>query len=335
MPSDSGTAGDTARTAVAPTESDREAGVVDGDSPSEASVETDEDAARDADEGRIEWGPVRHDRLRSLATGGSIGVTGVLLVAVLGVAAAMLSEAATGGISIPAVGPAGVVAGVGLLVALAVTTLPYLYVWYSETKADEWSLARLRDAAGTLRPGWTVGGLAAVVGVVLVAPENFLSALWPLFWVVWALPAIAQSAGTIVRLDAAAATVKRTYVKRDHTRTDDLRSVVRTRRIDLPWTTVFLLAYRGNAWYRSTPWLFVPSEKADAVESALDAVLAESNGPDRASVPERLTLAALGSFSLVVGILMTAAGGEGAGGLALALLTAPFSLLFLALAARL
>ncbi|ELZ57660.1 MULTISPECIES: hypothetical protein [Halorubrum] len=288
-----------------------------------------------ADRDPIEWGPVRHDRLRSLVTGGSIGVTGVLLVAVVGVAAAMLSEAATGGISISTVGPAGVVAGVGLLVALGVTTLPYLYVWYSETEAGEWSLARLRDAAGTLRPGWTLGGLAAVLGTALALPENFLSAVWPLFWVVWALPAVAQSAGTTVRLAPAAATVERTYINRDHSRTDDLGSVVRTRRIDLPWTTVFLLAYRGNAWYRSTPWLFVPSEKADEVESALDAVLAESDGPDRASVPERLTLAALGSFSLVVGILMAIAGGEGAGGVALALLTAPFSLLFLALAARL
>jgi hypothetical protein len=111
--------------------------------------------------------------------------------------------------------------------------------------------------------------------------------------------------------------------------------VIRTRRIDLRWTTLFLLAYRGNAWFRSTPWLFVPVERADEVESTLDALLAASEGPDRASVPERLTLAALGSFSLVVGILMAVAAGEGAGGLALALLTAPFSLLFLVLAARL
>jgi hypothetical protein len=64
-------------------------------------------------------------------------------------------------------------------------------------------------------------------------------------------------------------------------------------------------------------------------------VLAASDGTDRASVPERLTLAVLGSFSLVVGVLMAVAGGEGAGGVALALLTAPFSILFLALAARL
>jgi hypothetical protein len=111
--------------------------------------------------------------------------------------------------------------------------------------------------------------------------------------------------------------------------------VVRTRRIDLPWTTLFLLAYRGNAWYRSTPWLFVPSDRADRVESALDAVLAASDGPSRASVPERITLAVLGSSSLVVGLLMAVAAGEGAGGVALALLTAPFSILFLALAARL
>jgi hypothetical protein len=63
--------------------------------------------------------------------------------------------------------------------------------------------------------------------------------------------------------------------------------------------------------------------------------MARSDGPDRASVPERVILAIVGSSSLVVGLAMTLAAGEGAAGALLTLLTAPFSLLFLALAARL
>jgi len=43
----------------------------------------------------------------------------------------------------------------------------------------------------------------------------------------------------------------------------------------------------------------------------------------------------VGSSSLVVGLAMALAAGEGAAGVLLTLLTAPFSLLFLALAARL
>jgi len=101
---------------------------------------------------------------------------------------------------------------------------------------------------------------------------------------------IARSRGTDLRLDPAAETIDRTYRSHDRTRSDDLGSVIRTRRIDLPWTTVFLLAYRGNAWYRSTPWLFVPTHLADDVERGLDTTLARSDGPDRASVPERVIL---------------------------------------------
>jgi len=148
-------------------------------------------------------------------------------------------------------------------------------------------------------------------------------------------PALVGSRGTDVRLDPVAETIERTHRSHDRARADDLGSAIRTRRIDLPWTTVFLLAYRGNAWYRSTPWLFVPSDLAADVERGLDATLARSDGPDRASVPERVTLAVLGSASLVVGFVMAVAAGEGAAGALLALLTAPFSLLFLALAARL
>ncbi|MEZ3163207.1 hypothetical protein ABNG03_00455 [Halorubrum sp. RMP-47] len=282
----------------------------------------------------IEWGPVRHERLRSLTAGASVGIVAGVLLVFAGVAAGVLAGLASGDVAIPSVGAEGVVVGMGLLIALGIATVPSLYVPYREA-AGEFSVVRLREAAGTLRPGWTLAGLGAVVAAAVALPADFLPALWPLFWLAWLVPAVAESSGVVVRVDPDERTVARTYPSRDRTRSDDLGAVVRTRRIDLPWTTVFLLAYRGNDWFRSTPWLFVPRDRADEVQSALDAVLAESDGPDRASVPERLTLAVLGSFSLVVGLLMAVAAGEGAGGVALALLTAPFSLLFLALAARL
>lgn len=287
----------------------------------------------DAERDPVEWGPTRHDRLRSLAAGATGGVVGAVLVGIGAVAAAALTG--DGGFAPPDIGLGEAAAAVGLLFALAVAALPSLYVWYRETSVGDLTASRLREAAGALRPGWTFVGLGGVVAAALALPPDFLPALWPLFWLVWFVPAVVGSSGVVVRVDPVERTVERTYPGRDQTRSDDLGAVTRTRRIDLPWTTLFLLAYRGNAWFRSTPWLFVPVERADGVESALDAVLAESDGPDRASVPERLTLATLGSFSLVVGLLMAVAAGEGAGGVALALLTAPFSLLFLALAARL
>jgi len=283
----------------------------------------------------VEWGPVRHERLRSLATGASVAIVGATLVLVTGAAAGLLAGVASGDVAVPGVGAEGVATWVALLLALLVGTVPMLYAVYRESSVEKPSVARLREAASALRPGWTLAGLGAVVAAAVALPADVLPALWPLFWVAWLVPAVAESSGVVVRVDPADRTVARTYPAHDRTRSDDLGAVVRTRRIDTPWTAVFLLAYRGNAWFRSTPWLFAPRDRADEVESAFDAALAESDGPDRASVPERLTLAVLGSFSLVVGLLMAVAAGEGAGGVALALLTAPFSLLFLALAARL
>ncbi|QAU11593.1 hypothetical protein EKH57_01780 [Halorubrum sp. BOL3-1] len=322
-----------------------ESGVADPDGPHAAEVDgvpgTDPESERTATDGEsvevdsVEWGPVSHERLRSLGTGALTGVLGAIAVLVGAVAATVVSGLVAGEIDLPNVGLGAVAVAVGFALVLGVTTVPYLYVWYRESTVGEWSLGRLRAGLRSLRPGWTLAGLGAALVPIFVVPAESLSALWPLLWVVWLVPAVAQSEGTTVRIDPAEPSVERTYLAQDRTRTDDLTAVVRTRRIDLPWLTVFLLAYRGNAWYRSTPWLFVPSEKADAVESALDTVLAESDGPNRASVPERVTLAVLGSFSLVFGLAMAVAGGEGAAGLALALLTAPFSLLFLALAARL
>ena len=330
MPSDSGPAASTADTVDSV---DRVLSNDDRGEPDGGAERRDPEAAAERDP--IEWGPVRHDRLRSLAAGATVGIVGTVLVSIGAVGLAVLTGAAAGELALPSVGLAEAAVGVGFLFALAVATLPSLYVWYRETSVGELTGSRLREAAGALSPGWTLAGFGAVVAAALAAPSDFLPALWPLFWLVWFVPAVVQSSGVTVQLDPDGGTVERTYPNYDRTRSDDLGCVVRTRRIDLRLTTLFLLAYRGNAWFRSTPWLFVPVERADAVESALDAALAESDGPDRASVPERLTLAALGSFSLVVGVLMTVAAGEGAGGLALALLTAPFSLLFLVLAARL
>ncbi|GAA0717351.1 putative phage tail protein [Halorubrum trapanicum] len=319
MPSESGTATATADT-VDPAEREATDGV---------------DEPRDPERDAIEWGPVRHDRLRSFAAGATAGIVGAVLVGFVAVAAAMVPRVAAGEITLPSVGLGAGIVAAGVAVALAVTIAPALSLWYRETSVDELTTARLREAAGALSPGWTLAGFGAVLAAALALPSDLLPAFWPLFWLVWFVPAVVQSNGRVVRVDPTESAVERTYPSQDRTRSDDLGSVIRTRRIDLPWTTLFLLAYRGNAWYRSTPWLFVPVDRADEVESTLDAVLAESDGPDRASVPERLTLATVGSFSLVVGLLMAVAAGEGAGGLALALLTAPFSLLFLALAARL
>ncbi|ELZ41948.1 hypothetical protein C463_11780 [Halorubrum californiense DSM 19288] len=328
MPSDSGPAASTADTVDSV---DRVLSNDDRGEPDDGAESRDPGATAERDS--IEWGPVRHDRLRSLAAGATVGIVGAVLVSIGTVGVAVLTGAAAGELALPSVDLAE--AAVGFLFALAVATLPSLYVWYRETSVGELTVSRLREAAGALTPGWTLAGFGAVVAAALALPFDFLSALWPLFWLVWFVPAVVQSNGMVVRLDPAERVVERTYPGHDRTRSDDLGAVVRTRRVDLRWTTLFLLAYRGNAWFRSTPWLFVPVERAADVESALDAVLAESDGPDRASVPERLTLAVLGSFSLVVGLLMAVAAGEGAGGVALALLTAPFSLLFLALAARL
>ena len=342
MPSESRTTDDAVE-AVDRTADAGGSGVTSHDEPhrADAAAETDPASDRTATDGEsvevapVEWGPVSYERLRSFGAGALSGVVGGIVVLVGAVAAAAATGLATGEVDLPSVGLGAAAVGVGFVIALGVTAAPYLYVWYRESTVGSWSLARLRAGVASLRPGWTLAGLGAVLAPTLAVPTELLSALWPLFWVVWLVPAVAQSEGTTVRIDPAEPSVERTHVAQDRTRTDDLTAVVRTRRVDLPWLTVFLLAYRGNAWYRSTPWLFVPSEKADAVESTLAAVLAASDGPDRASVPERVTLAVLGSFSLVVGVLMAVAGGEGAGGVALALLTAPFSILFLALAARL
>lgn len=305
---------------------------------SEATRPTDAADAEAATAGDpIEWGPVRHERLRSLAAGVGVAVAvPVAVVAlVVGVFAAETAvTAATGG---AALGDAWV--AIVLLLVGGPFSLVYLLI--ANDRSTLTARERIRSAVDDYAPPrdairlrWVIAG-AVLVGVVFVfGPSPADVGLFVLFPLVWVLPAVVGGSGTAVRLDPQERVVERTARSNDRVRTDDLESVVRIRRIDLPWTTVFLLAYRGNAWYRSTPWLFVPTTRADAVEATLEAIVARSDGPDRASLPERALLALLGSGSLGVGAAMTAAG-AGGGGLALALASAPFSLLFFSLAARL
>ena len=327
---------------------ERAADAVDSDAAASATANSD---AADSEHAPVEWGPIRFERLRSLALGASVTVAGLVLAALLFIAAGVAASVLGGGASLFGGGgpPASTWALLVLFLVGGPVSLLYWIVAYDQTSPERRSELRSQfgdysfDLSG-LRLGWALAGVGAVLAVpaAAIASEAFsatlslFSGLAPLLFAFATLfPFLAGSRGTELRLDPAAESIARTRLSHDRTQTDDLGSVVRTRRLDLPWTTVFLLAYRGNAWYRSTPWLFVPTDRADAVDRRLDWVLERSDGPDRASVPERLTLAVVGSFSLVVGLLLAVAAGEGAAGAALALLTAPFSLLFLALAARL
>lgn len=312
-----------------------------------AAVESD-DAPDDTDADRsvgsapdepIEWGPVRYDRIRSLAAG-----AGLLLVVALGAVLAVLvgalgSALLTAGPAalVADVSPGGVAVAAGLLVAAAIALAPILFFRFGKSTSGLFPPYEGGFDPSSLRPRWVVAGVVLPAAAWWAGPGWLASGAFSLIPLVWLVPMIAFLPGALHRLDPAAMTLERTGANDDRTRADDLGAVIRTRRIDLPWfgTTIFLLAYRGNAWFRSTPWTFVPADRADAVESALADVLARSDGPDRASVAERVVLAIVGSSSLVVGATMALAAGEGAGGLALALLTGPFSLLFLALAARL
>ncbi|ESS04212.1 MAG: hypothetical protein A07HR67_01199 [uncultured archaeon A07HR67] len=285
----------------------------------------------------IEWGPVRHERLRSVAVGAGMAVAvpvavGALVVAVF--AAETAVTAAAGGTGLGD-------AWVAIVLLLVGGPFSLVYLLIANDRSTLAARERIRSAVDDYAPprdairlGWVIAGAVLVGAVFAFGPSPADVGVFVLFPLVWMLPAIVGGNGTVVRLDPNDRVVERTARSNDRVGTDDLESVVRIRRIDLPWTTVFLLAYRGNAWYRSIPWLFVPTTRADAVETALEAIVARSDGPDRASLPERALLALLGSGSLVVGTAMTAAG-AGGGGLALTVASAPFSLLFFALAARL
>jgi hypothetical protein len=327
------------------------------DRPRDAGPATESIAAPDSDSDPdpavtpVEWGPVRFERLRSLALGATATAGGLVLAALLFAAVGVAASVLGGGASLFGDGgpPSSTWALLVVLLVGGPMSLLYWLVAYDRTSPER--RRELRSQFGDysfdrseFRLGWTLAGAGAVLALVaaavgvgpIQAHPSLFSGFVPLFVATFAfLPIVAGSKGTDVRLDPAAEAIERTARSHDRTRSDDLGSVVRTRRIDLPWTTLFLLAYRGNAWYRSTPWLVVPTELADDVERGLDATLARSDGPDRASAPERVVLAIVGSASLVVGIAMAVATGAGGAGALLTLLTAPFSLLFLALAARL
>lgn len=314
----------------------REAGDTDGATPANV-VDAEGVTGGDAADDPIEWGPVRHERLRSLAVGVGMAVAVPIAVGALVVAVFAAEAAVTAAVGGTALGDAWV--AIVLLLIGGPFSLVYLLI--ANDRSSLTARERIRSAVDDYAPprdairlGWVIAGAVLVGGVFAFGPSPADVGLFVLFPLVWILPAIAGGSGTVARLDPKERVVERTARSNDRVRTDDLESVVRIRRIDLPWTTVFLLAYRGNAWYRSTPWLFVPTTRADAVEATLEAIVARSDGPDRASLPERALLALLGSGSLVVGAAMTAAG-AGGGGLALALASAPFSLLFFSLAARL
>ena len=269
----------------------------------------------------IEWS-VRHDRLRSVAWAVAAVVAGVSRAALDGTLA--LGDAWVF-VVIALVG--GPVSAVYLLIAFDRSTP-------AERRSLRSAFGEYALSPSTLRPGWVVAGALGVAAVGWLAPPLLTGGLWLLFPMLWLVPMIAGSKGGSFRLDPSRHVLERTSRSHDRTRTDELDAVVRTRRIDLPWATLFLLAFRGNEWYRSTPWLFVPRETAPEVDRALEFVLSRSGGPDRADAPERVVLALVGGSSFVVGLALAFAAGE-SGGWALALLASPVSLLFFALAARL
>ena len=281
----------------------------------------------------IEWS-VRHDRLRSVAVGVGFVVALALAWAVAVVVATATRAALDGTL---ALGDAWVV----VVFALVGGPVSVVYLLIGLDRSTPEGRRSLRSAFGeyalspsTLRPGWVLAGALGLAAIRWIGPPSLTAGLWLLFPMLWLVPMVAGSKGGSIRLDPGRHVIERRSRSHDRTRTDDLDAVVRTRRIDLPWTTLFLLAFRGNEWYRSTPWLFVPSDAAADVERALDVVLSRSDGPDRASVPERVVLALVGGSSFVVGVTLALVAGE-SGGWALALFASPVSLLFLTLAARL
>ncbi len=311
--------------------------------PSESDAPGDGTVAERSDEPgteAVEWGPVRYDRLRSVLAGvGAVLVVAIAAFVTLFVvrfSAAIVSAALAGTLPTPS-------GSVWVLVLLLLVGGPLSLVYVligldRSTPKGRSSLYKgfdgFRAIPRDLRPGWTVAGAAALGAVWWGGPSWLVTSLWLLFPMIWFVPLIAGYRGTTVRLAPVDRTVERTVVSSDRTATDDLDAVVRTRRIDLPWTTVFVLAFRGTEWYRSTPWLFVPTARADEVERALAAALSRNDGPDRAGVPQRVVLALVGGSALFVGLALALAADESAGW-ALALVASPISLLFFALAARL
>ena len=317
----------------------------DDDEVAERDAEIADRAGLDAGESHaaadtIEWGPVRHDRIRSLIVGGGLAVA--LVWAAVGAILAMNVGSALASVSLGGVVSAlaelnlgETFVGVVFVFALALLTVPYLYLFYDDWELGSGPLHDRLSGLSSLRPGWVLLGATAPVAVWLLGIDWTGLGVWPLVAWLWLVPVSLLWRGVEVELDPGNHEIRRRYPTQDRSRTDDLDAVIRTRRVDLPRAgTVFLLAYRGNEWYRSTPWLTVPRDRADAVGNTLDDVLARSPGPTRASVPVRTMLALIGCSTLVLGGALSAAG-EGGAAVALAAFSAPFTLVFLALAARL
>jgi len=236
----------------------------------------------------IEWGPVRYERLRSLAAGFGLFLALAVLIGLTLLITGVSTTLITADLPVLLAGVSGsdVFVFVVLLGAIALLTLSYAYLL--ESAFDRSLLGAADDAFSPLRPMWVLAGGAAPLVAWWFGPDWLTASGFGLVPALWVVPLLAFQSGATHRIDPRQAALERTGVSSGRTRSDDLAAVVRTRRIDLPWATLFLLAYRGNEWYRSTPWVFVPTEFADDVAATLDVIIANSDGPDRASVPERI-----------------------------------------------
>lgn len=280
----------------------------------------------------VEWGPITYDRTRS-------AILGVVLVAIVAFVALLLL--ATGAFVFGDASSDGLWILALLLVIGGPFSALYWLLAYDRSSAEKRrsirsGLSSYVPTAGAYRKRWVLVGALATVVAWLVAPDSVRSPLFVFLLVPslsFALPLVG-SEGVSYRVDPESATVERTIHAHDRTRTDDLGSAVRTRRIDLPRLTLFLVAYRGTAWYRSTPTMIVPRTRADAVEAALDAAIERSDGPSRASLGERVALAVLGGGTLAVGVALGVAAGE-TGVWVVAVALAPVSIGLLALSVRL
>ncbi|GAB6879977.1 hypothetical protein JCM17823_22510 [Halorubrum gandharaense] len=255
-------------------------------------------------------------------------------------AVGVFSAATAGDASLLPAGDTLLLVGVLLLVG-GPFSLVYLLVAYDRSSPEARSSLRTQFGSYTYdprsyRPRWVaVGSLLAVAVGWVVLTGGWTGAMFPMVVVAFCfLPMLAGTRGTSFRLDPASATLSSTYHSHDRTNETDLTAVVRYRRLDLPWTTLFLTPVRGNQWLRSTPWLFVPHDRADAVEERLRWVIEHTDGPERLSRTERIVLVAVGSSALLTGGLFAVLGGAD-GGWVLTLVSLPVALLFLVLAVRL
>ncbi|WP_235271323.1 hypothetical protein [Halorubrum saccharovorum] len=136
----------------------------------------------DPDMAPVEWGPVRFERLRSLAFGASATVGVLVLAALLFVAAGIVVSVIGGGTSLFGGGgpPASTWALLVLLLVGGPMSLFYWIVAYDQTSPERRRELRSQfgdysfDLSG-LRLGWTLAGAGAVVavGVAAMGPGPF------------------------------------------------------------------------------------------------------------------------------------------------------------------